>query len=456
MINDRWTQTARSAREQLQDRLKVYKRIGEIYADYSKGDRAVGAYETLYCTDEYNKAYKEYIDAVGLDEADCPWTGMASNEAKIENMAIMIEPRKYSTEEESDGEYTVMVQFGGANGKDGDRVCVMMAPAGDTYKIANFGTVDEEEGGGYYVNEAFTQVMEVAIDEKKMEKEGEEMWRRTNERGTKEVSNGKEFVEALTEGKSNIAIAEGAVINLTEVLSDAEYFKKDGRYDLGDDETIAEVKARVIREEMPDGSQLTLKGLERYKIEGRGKGATLLIDSRYARVLSFVDCQYIQIENLTLGHTQGGSCLGEVLSLQNVKGCKIDNCDLYGCGTCGIYAEGGNGLDVRNTAIRECSEAIVNLIGNYRPKFTRCDFYKNGEEGGHLFNAMEGCGGVEVEDCYFFGNSNELFGMEGHLKRCKVSHEVDQLGETYSIEFEDCDMNPGQLTKRSDVGPGAH
>lgn len=123
-----------------------------------------------------------------------------------------------------------------------------------------------------------------------------------------------------------------------------------------------------------DGPGLVINGVKNLRIVGNE--ATISAIPRYANVLSFVNCENIDIENLTAGHTEEpGSCAGGVLDFQNCAGVDIIDCHLYGCGILGISTAGCSDLYVGNTEIYECSQGAISLYSTRGAEFVNCDIH---------------------------------------------------------------------------------
>ena len=69
--------------------------------------------------------------------------------------------------------------------------------------------------------------------------------------------------------------------------------------------------------------------------------SSIEVDPRYSFVIRFVNCTNCVVENLTMGHTEGGFCSGGVIGARQTSNLTVKDCDLYGCGT--------YGLDLRET-----------------------------------------------------------------------------------------------------------
>jgi len=103
---------------------------------------------------------------------------------------------------------------------------------------------------------------------------------------------------------------------------------------------------------------------------------TLAAIPRYADVLSFRDCDRIQLTDFTAGHTkEPGSCSGGVLNFQNCSEVTLQNMGLYGCGILGIQAANCSSLSVLQTEIYECSQGAGNFFQTDGIRFVDCDVH---------------------------------------------------------------------------------
>jgi hypothetical protein len=442
----------RNEKGRLEKDVEVLTKVKEMYGEYIEGynkGKKYGEAERKFWSEELNGEFTTYETTVSQVETGWTW-GVEGESIKQGLMHILVGPN-----EDKPSYYEIGVIVEGSK-TSAENVVIMDKENGE-YKIVDFAELEGVEGE-WTTGERFSQYMRNEVSKVQYEAEAKEMWARLDERTDEDVSTARELVEALTRNINNIVIAEGAVINLTEILNDKEFFQEDGRY--CNDEYIdpKDIDANVIWQGQSDGAELVINKLERLVIRGQGKGATILIDSRYARIFRFTNCQYVAIDNLTLGHTQGGYCEGEVLGLEDVTGFQILNCGLYGCGTCGVYMWNCTGVEVKNTAIYDCSEAIARIDNSVRTKFTKCDMYGNGREGSCMLYASGG-EPVEMTDCHIFDNeANILFCLHAgaKLKDCKVQHDENNIGEIEGYEMKNCDMNASGLKKREDVGPHQH
>jgi len=103
--------------------------------------------------------------------------------------------------------------------------------------------------------------------------------------------------------------------------------------------------------------------------------AKIVIEPRYATVLNFSDCDELVLDSLVVGHTpEQGYCSGAVISIDTCFDVRIDNCDLYGCGTYGLEARYCSDVELNKTIIHDCTYGMMEMI--YTDKFVakHCTF----------------------------------------------------------------------------------
>ena len=152
------------------------------------------------------------------------------------------------------------------------------------------------------------------------------------------VRNEMELIRALGSNRV-ITVAEGSYINLSKVLEFSVQRKIAGVADLGMiSETEAFTGVMAIGSEF-SGMEMNIIHLNNLEIVGAGEERPkIVIEPHYSNVLTFTNCNGITLRHLEIGHTEEGYCTGGVLNFNNCKNIKIDDCDLYGCGTEGITA----------------------------------------------------------------------------------------------------------------------
>lgn len=105
-------------------------------------------------------------------------------------------------------------------------------------------------------------------------------------------------------------------------------------------------------------------GVKNLTIEGY---AEILIDDKYADVLSFDSCSDITLDKLTVGHSSDigeYQCDGAVISANGCTNLTINDCNLFGCGSIGLDLTNSSKVLVNTTNIYDCNFAAVSLWGS--------------------------------------------------------------------------------------------
>ena len=176
------------------------------------------------------------------------------------------------------------------------------------------------------------------------------------------VSNVKELYDAidsrtriiLKKGKYNISDLTGSDRNRAELNS----YYYDGEAFTSDEESLLVSNLDNILLEAEENSDVTIT-----------------TNDAYASPLSFYNCNYVSLKGLTVGHdVEPGYCSGAVLQLDCSSNVSIDNCNLFGSGTYGIYSTYSYDIDVSNTDIYDCSYGLLWLTNTTNANFNNCTF----------------------------------------------------------------------------------
>ena len=166
------------------------------------------------------------------------------------------------------------------------------------------------------------------------------------------VESMEEFLEAVKPG-AEIVIA-GGLYNLSDYVNDfwlsdeAEAFNAQHEY--------------VEIEDCYDGAEAVIKDADNLTI--RGDVTEIVVDPRYATVLTFEHCDNLKLSGLTLGHTETGACSGSVLELSACKNAELRGLDLYGCGVIALEcSDGTEDVTVYDSALRDCSWGPLDVYG---------------------------------------------------------------------------------------------
>lgn len=174
--------------------------------------------------------------------------------------------------------------------------------------------------------------------------------------GTVVVNSAEELLEAI--GPYTDIVIEEGYYNLSEYVEAA--WEEEG-------EKWNEEHEYVKLVERYDGVEITITRTDGVTITGGGKNredTEIVIDPRYSAVLTFDDCQGIVLSNFTMGHTEKGNCMGNVIDFYNSEKISLHQLDLYGCGVFGLGAyENTTELYAYDCIIRDCSYGPFDIFG---------------------------------------------------------------------------------------------
>ncbi|SHJ72426.1 stalk domain-containing protein [Paramaledivibacter caminithermalis] len=174
------------------------------------------------------------------------------------------------------------------------------------------------------------------------------------------VNNAEEFISAIGPNKK-IILKENQDFNLTgENIYNIEnpYIYWNNKY---------------------DGYELVIRDVNNLTIEGAGDvNVNILVEPRYADVLTFNNCTNIKIININAGHTPDkGYCEGGVFVFNDCIDIDIENTRLFGCGILGLDLSGVDGFKFTNSIITECSYGIMIISNSKNISFDNSKFIEN-------------------------------------------------------------------------------
>lgn len=245
--------------------------------------------------------------------------------------------------------------------------------------------------------------------------------------GSIHVHSMEELLDAIAP-HANIVIDPGHY-NLSETIKDLR--------DLAIYDTWDEEHPYITLRDCFDGPELVIQDADGLDIRGGSEDPAdteLVVDPRYATVLNFERCADPVVAYLTIGHSDGGDCEGNVLSFKACSGIRLNTVDLYGCGVIGIEMnEKSSDLYVFNSTIRDCEYGpfdISNSSGEI--VFQDCVMTGNGwggfydDFGGSVLR-FSGCTFGEME-------SNEWFFRDDIVREDCVWSEITQYPDYSGME----------------------
>lgn len=203
-----------------------------------------------------------------------------------------------------------------------------------------------------------------------------------------------EAPEAQEDGMIHVTNAEELV---AAIGSDREIYLEPGDYVLSKSELYGQVNGDdYYWSSVFDGYELVIENVRNLTLRGAGADQVqILTTPRYANVLSFINCENIALNGITLGHTEApGECAGGVLHLLYTDTVAISDCSLFGCGILGIRGEFVRWMDVDRTEIHDCSDGAVWLFTSDSCHFRDCNIHDNGS---NLY-VVEDCTDILLDD----------------------------------------------------------
>ena len=150
-----------------------------------------------------------------------------------------------------------------------------------------------------------------------------------------------------------------------------------------------------------DGPELVIRNVSDLTIRADGP-AQLLASPRYVFTLRFENCENLRFENLTMGHTDAGYCIGGVVGLEACRNVEFENCLLFGCGTIGVAMYDVENFSFVNSTITECTYGLLGIENSRNVEFVESRFTRTGEF--DLISIRGGSKNVRFEECEFSDN----------------------------------------------------
>lgn len=178
----------------------------------------------------------------------------------------------------------------------------------------------------------------------------------------------------------DVAIEEVTVSNADELYAALGSYKHikltPGVYNLSQLKPNYSESKNIYWKEVYDGRGLVLEGIEHITFEGLGESPVeIVVEPRYADVLTFINSSSISFKNIKAGHTiESGYCTGGVLNFDSCRNIDIKDSIFYGCGTYGIVANNTKNLTFDNSVIEECTYGIMTIYGSENFSFIHSKF----------------------------------------------------------------------------------
>ncbi|MBQ0022590.1 MAG: right-handed parallel beta-helix repeat-containing protein [Prevotellaceae bacterium] len=226
------------------------------------------------------------------------------------------------------------------------------------------------------------------------------------------VKTADEFMKAIGPNRTIVIDSKNPIVitdALVEWIDAGKIMKGPAYYDSEDkDESRFDDGSYVTYTNNTDGVGLQVKACPNLTIRSKKGMATLLATPRYVNVMEFRGCDGLTLQNIIMGHTDGGYCDKGVLEIDNCTNVHINDCDFFGCGTEGFRFEDSNNVYVNRSNVHDCTYYTMHVVNCNVVRFNDCKFYNNKE-----YEQINILGGdvINFTSCVFDNLKGPLFDM---------------------------------------------
>lgn len=185
--------------------------------------------------------------------------------------------------------------------------------------------------------------------------------------------------------------------------------------------------------EVYDGQELTIRDVSNIYV--RGNGAELIVKSRYATVLTFVNCHDLILESMKIGHTPEGESTGGVLKFENCSNIRLKNLELYGCGAMAISSYNSE-LYVEDCKIHSCMDGAMELFET-KCVFDKVEIFDCSNTWSSIINANES--NIVISDSVIRNSSSQSYIIEVY-DTAIISNNVDVSDCNAKKGVSNCDV----------------
>jgi len=259
---------------------------------------------------------------------------------------------------------------------------------------------------------------------------------------------GKDCQFEVVAGKRVVLVSDMEQM-IENIAPDTQILLAPGRYNLSDalttlyareGEHFNESRKFVRIDEVYDGPELVITGVSGLSIasaSGLAADTEIVTDPRYANVLRFENCSDIGMMDLTMGHSDTGDCVGDVLYFTQTSDIVLSGMDLYGCGVYGIGTDACARLACFDSTIRDCENGTLELCNaQSRQIFLNCVMTGSGS-GGYFKAYNDSDGEFYFYRCSFGERESNSFAFDDKIitEDC-IWSEITEYPD-YSGESED-------------------
>lgn len=263
-----------------------------------------------------------------------------------------------------------------------------------------------------------------------------------------DVINARDFILAL-KSNSHIRVITNDPLNLTDAIDELIEEGKLRRYMVND---VPRTEPGLYWEPEYDGNSLYIVKRHDLIIEAvhEDKGF-LIVTPSYADVLHFENCENLVIKNLIMGHQVTGTCVGDVLVLNNCKNITVEDCELFGCGVNALSTSHSSIISVHGTKLYGCSDRGVDLYSTENIGFDKCEIFNNGS--GMYVDPY--CKNITFDKCNFHDNRGQLFlcYAKTTVKNSQIVHHHDDFTDNVKLLNCEVQMDYSEAEELPDIDP---
>lgn len=186
------------------------------------------------------------------------------------------------------------------------------------------------------------------------------------------------------------------------------------------------IQSGIFYRDCYEGPQLVICNINNLRIvsQDSDKMAEIVSEVPSALVLAFEGCNKPKLNQIIAGHSVPiGTCDEDVIGFSSCDNARVKGCDLYGCGTMGIYTSNCQSVTVEETTIRDCSYGCADIYDTGYIAFDRCTF--------------ENCAGYV--NFILYNSYASFFNCSFH----NLAEQMLDMNENSSIYFSDCTFDDG-------------
>ncbi len=187
-----------------------------------------------------------------------------------------------------------------------------------------------------------------------------------------------------------------------------------------------------------DALELTINNLNNVSIIGNGN-VEFVVRDEMVTVLSFINCENVNMTNVYMVHDVGGICGADVVDIDNSYDMSFKSCVFDGSGELGVYAYMSFNVSFEDCDFTNCTSGGIEF-GESEGEFNSCTFSNN-----EIWLALVyayGYSNLSFYDCSFYNNEET---SSDYVTERTYLFKVE--GESYVYLDEDCEIKDNKVAE---------